>query len=398
DAICDVCGSAESSKKNPIIFCDGEDCDIPVHIKCYNLKKVPSDEENWYCDKCTIEQDGIKRNPLCCDNPEGIYKKTSTNPGYIHVVCGFYNPAINTGERLYQSDGSIKLPDKLPETETCYICMKRSGFTVRCNPGYRSEDKRCLRSFHVTCALENGLVHMSDVTVMGRFFPSKYLKCEKHYVELPEDEDSPKSKPMKSGLKRKRKLSTDPESESDSASSEVIKSPKRRNSQQSNDSLSSSRSGRSMNSKASTSVFDAFADSSSDSDDSAKKSVKRGNNSNPRPPIDRAVGEKVIPKKASLITFGLDTDIFPAKSESIGPTNMYKPDVTPTSATVGLPSSKSEDSKELAYEIDESFAQLSRVLKKWQREGMRSTQLSGATRATNRPPPCACRIAEDSSD
>jgi hypothetical protein len=31
DAECAICGSGNCTSKNPIVLCDGEDCDIPLH-------------------------------------------------------------------------------------------------------------------------------------------------------------------------------------------------------------------------------------------------------------------------------------------------------------------------------------------------------------------------------
>ncbi|CDJ43066.1 hypothetical protein, conserved [Eimeria tenella] len=52
---CDVCGGAESTEENAILFCDA--CDVPVHLHCYGLDSVPPGD--WYCDFCldALEQE-----------------------------------------------------------------------------------------------------------------------------------------------------------------------------------------------------------------------------------------------------------------------------------------------------------------------------------------------------
>jgi origin recognition complex subunit 4 len=47
---CAICSGLDSKAKNPIILCDGEDCDYAVHIKCCQLSAVPPGK--WFCEEC----------------------------------------------------------------------------------------------------------------------------------------------------------------------------------------------------------------------------------------------------------------------------------------------------------------------------------------------------------
>jgi origin recognition complex subunit 4 len=50
DVACAICSGLKTTKKNPIILCDGEDCEYAVHKKCEKLSVVP--EEDWFCKDC----------------------------------------------------------------------------------------------------------------------------------------------------------------------------------------------------------------------------------------------------------------------------------------------------------------------------------------------------------
>jgi origin recognition complex subunit 4 len=58
DIACAVCSGLDSKAKNPIIMCDGEDCDYAVHIKCCQLSAVPRGK--WLCEECdSKDQDNV---------------------------------------------------------------------------------------------------------------------------------------------------------------------------------------------------------------------------------------------------------------------------------------------------------------------------------------------------
>lgn len=53
DEMCGICSGLESTKKNPILFCDGAGCNIMVHRDCYEVEKVPPGD--WFCRGCQAE-------------------------------------------------------------------------------------------------------------------------------------------------------------------------------------------------------------------------------------------------------------------------------------------------------------------------------------------------------
>ncbi|KAH9222105.1 origin recognition complex subunit 4 C-terminus-domain-containing protein [Leptodontidium sp. 2 PMI_412] len=50
DEMCEICSGLESTTKNPIMFCDGKDCEFAVHRECYQVAKVPKGD--WFCRDC----------------------------------------------------------------------------------------------------------------------------------------------------------------------------------------------------------------------------------------------------------------------------------------------------------------------------------------------------------
>lgn len=60
DEPCNICGEAETSHMNLIVFCDG--CNLAVHQDCYGIPHIP--EGPWLCRRCLLSPDTI----LVCFN------------------------------------------------------------------------------------------------------------------------------------------------------------------------------------------------------------------------------------------------------------------------------------------------------------------------------------------
>ncbi|KAE8450499.1 hypothetical protein EG329_006229 [Mollisiaceae sp. DMI_Dod_QoI] len=56
---CQICAGLNSTKKNPILLCDG--CDFAVHQKCYDLEEFP--EGDWFCKSCQPNIDEVATFP-----------------------------------------------------------------------------------------------------------------------------------------------------------------------------------------------------------------------------------------------------------------------------------------------------------------------------------------------
>ncbi|KAG0269603.1 Protein AF-17 [Linnemannia exigua] len=134
---CLVCGSGKSYPKNPILFCDGPGCDIPVHQKCYGVDVVPSG--NWYCQRC---EDRI---PVM-NTTSGAFKRTTIPNQYIHPACARFHP------RLDATVDPIEFDTSLVNKQICCLCKSDAGVCSPC-----SADS-CSRAMHVTCAQEQELM------------------------------------------------------------------------------------------------------------------------------------------------------------------------------------------------------------------------------------------------
>nr|KAJ3422196.1 Protein AF-17 [Polyrhizophydium stewartii] len=130
ETACAICGKDYSPAKNCIVLCDGKDCDIPVHQKCYGIDVVPPGDEKWFCQRC---EDNV---PVDKTVPKQ----------YIHAVCALANPSIDVEKN------SITVEKWLLDKEKCYICSESKGLTVACSIA------ACKRWFHVTCGVKEGIL------------------------------------------------------------------------------------------------------------------------------------------------------------------------------------------------------------------------------------------------
>ncbi|EPB92993.1 hypothetical protein HMPREF1544_00067 [Mucor circinelloides 1006PhL] len=96
---CNVCEGDNSPSKNPIIFCDGKGCNMPVHKRCYGLKQVP--DGDWFCQRCENKKKKKATNIICCPVQTGAIKKTKLQDKYMHIVCALWNKDIDNTVEPY---------------------------------------------------------------------------------------------------------------------------------------------------------------------------------------------------------------------------------------------------------------------------------------------------------
>ncbi|KAF9937675.1 Zinc finger protein zfp-1 [Mortierella alpina] len=154
---CLVCGSGKSFTKNPILFCDGPGCDIPVHQKCYGVAVVPSG--NWYCQRCE-DRIPINNTPsCCCPQQTGAFKRTTIPNQYIHVACAHFHPDLD------ETLDPIAFSTSLTPKRICCLCKSDAGVCSKCCID------SCNRYMHVTCA------QREDLMTKGKHFE---IFCENH--------------------------------------------------------------------------------------------------------------------------------------------------------------------------------------------------------------------------
>ena len=64
---------ASGVRRNEILLCDGEGCDVAVHQACYAVARVPRGK--WYCDACKDKLDLSQPNCVCCPVVGGALRK-----------------------------------------------------------------------------------------------------------------------------------------------------------------------------------------------------------------------------------------------------------------------------------------------------------------------------------
>ncbi|XP_050426553.1 protein AF-10-like [Adelges cooleyi] len=180
---CSVCCDDTGWAENPLVYCDGPNCNVAVHQACYGIRSVPKGE--WLCRKCeAYKEKNIKAKCELCPSKDGALKPTE-NGQWAHVVCALYIPEVTF------LDVTTMEPVKLSEiprdrfNRTCYICEEKNnkgsksstyGACMSCNKA------GCKLSFHVTCAQSVGLL----CEEAGIYYDNvKYVGyCKHHYSKL----------------------------------------------------------------------------------------------------------------------------------------------------------------------------------------------------------------------
>ncbi|VDK76361.1 unnamed protein product [Litomosoides sigmodontis] len=207
---CCVCADENGWESNPLVYCDGPNCEVAVHqvlhlfksivavfhfsfcevstlfsrsyilgyrspvdlldIGCYGIVEVPEGE--WYCAKCAdfiahSQYNGnsgdvgeVRETPRCklCPFGHGALKRTD-NDEWAHVICALYIPEVRFGD-VHSMDPVILNDVPLERfQQQCYLCMERGeekrAYLGACMPCNRPGCKKC---FHVTCAQAEGLL------------------------------------------------------------------------------------------------------------------------------------------------------------------------------------------------------------------------------------------------
>ena len=153
DIVCSAClGDREPGDE--ILFCDG--CDVAVHQKCYDVKKIP--DGKWFCDPC--KKGLIAGSSICqlCSTKSGILVATDKDEEYVHSLCSTYIPEVfwSGASEMHVLASSSSAPQMqmapnlshVPQARwklKCEICQKKNSAALQCAYG------RCVRAVHPTC-------------------------------------------------------------------------------------------------------------------------------------------------------------------------------------------------------------------------------------------------------
>ncbi|CEF67311.1 Zinc finger, PHD-type domain and Zinc finger, FYVE/PHD-type domain and Zinc finger, RING/FYVE/PHD-type domain and Zinc finger, PHD-finger domain-containing protein [Strongyloides ratti] len=177
---CCVCSEENGWTDNPLIYCDGPNCDVAVHQGCYGIIDVP--EAEWFCSKCTYalrllyaldkekipswlvnadpSTEQLLNDPKCelCPYSTGALKQTHDKK-WSHVICALYIPEVRFGNVHSMEPVILKDVPFDRYSRPCYLCddygNKNSRDVGACMPCNKSG---CKKTFHVSCAQKFGLL------------------------------------------------------------------------------------------------------------------------------------------------------------------------------------------------------------------------------------------------
>lgn len=178
---CNVCLSPDAEDGNEIIFCDA--CMMCAHQHCYGVLEIP--EGTWLCNPCSR---GILSPPCClCPNKGGAMKRIKDSYEWIHVICAWWVPEVKIEDVRYIERIT---KDKIPPSRwnlSCSVCREKIGACVQCSV------KRCVRAYHITCAVKEGL-EMKTVVIPEKNDVQHMSFCSKHCTPVPPDQNPNRSK------------------------------------------------------------------------------------------------------------------------------------------------------------------------------------------------------------
>ncbi|XP_026193297.1 PHD finger protein rhinoceros, partial [Cyclospora cayetanensis] len=137
---CDVCGGAEATEENAILFCDA--CDVPVHLNCYGVEAVPPGD--WYCDYC---QDVLRQEVAAAEAAAGEASQPAAAAAKAAMASHLPAPSSSSSSSSRGSRSTKMRPQEdlhAPFPRCCWLCPRRSGALVRTVEG---------PWVHVACAL-----------------------------------------------------------------------------------------------------------------------------------------------------------------------------------------------------------------------------------------------------
>ncbi|ROT78658.1 mixed-lineage leukemia protein [Penaeus vannamei] len=187
---CCVCSDENGWTENPLVYCDGQGCNVAVHQACYGIVTVPTGA--WFCRKCESQEraarvhSGGRRifSQRCelCPSKDGALKRTDSG-GWAHVVCALYIPEVRFGNVTTMEPIMLQLIPQERFNKSCYICEESGkesraiiGACMQCNKS------GCKQHFHVTCAQSMGLLCEEAGNYLDNVKYCGY--CQYHFSKL----------------------------------------------------------------------------------------------------------------------------------------------------------------------------------------------------------------------
>ncbi|XP_045624895.1 protein AF-10-like isoform X4 [Procambarus clarkii] len=240
---CCVCSDENGWTENPLVYCDGQGCNVAVHqaacglrvacrprrpadncstsasvaetghvgssvlsrtadirpgpylrtstgTACYGIVTVPTGA--WFCRKCESQEraarvhSGGRRifSQRCelCPSKDGALKRTDSG-GWAHVVCALYIPEVRFGNVTTMEPIMLQLIPQERFNKSCYIC-EEGGKESRAIIGacMQCNKSGCKQHFHVTCAQSMGLLCEEAGNYLDNVKYCGY--CQYHFSKL----------------------------------------------------------------------------------------------------------------------------------------------------------------------------------------------------------------------
>ncbi|GMS85399.1 hypothetical protein PENTCL1PPCAC_7574, partial [Pristionchus entomophagus] len=151
---CCVCGNGDVENTNQIIYCDM--CNVAVHQDCYGVPYIP--EGQWLCRKCKLSPMEQVKCELC-PLRDGAFKPTAEGK-WAHVACAMWLNDVHFGNAAFlEPIEGVKRSLKRRAKLSCLVCKVKVGACLQCSKG------NCVKSFHVTCAMQARLQMVTDSVV-----------------------------------------------------------------------------------------------------------------------------------------------------------------------------------------------------------------------------------------
>nr|XP_022310408.1 protein AF-10-like [Crassostrea virginica] len=181
---CCVCSDERGWAENPLVYCDGQGCNVAVHQACYGIVHVPKGP--WFCRKCESQERAARVKCELCPQRDGALKRTDTGVAWCHVVCALFIPEAWFANVQTMEPIVLKNVPQERFNKVCYIC-EENGRASKSNAGACMQCNRngCKMNFHVTCAQAQGLL----CEEAGNYGDNvKYCGyCVHHYKKLKRD-------------------------------------------------------------------------------------------------------------------------------------------------------------------------------------------------------------------
>ncbi|EGI67876.1 Putative lysine-specific demethylase 4B [Acromyrmex echinatior] len=134
---------AMESENNKLLRC--RECHVTVHASCYGITILPTDIQNWACDRCKAG----RNDAMCCMCPMfgGPLKRTSDSR-WAHILCTLMVPGATFKDAINKDPINVLtiVVDSLHKK--CCFCSQDGGACLKCN--------QCNNVFHPSCGLAAG--------------------------------------------------------------------------------------------------------------------------------------------------------------------------------------------------------------------------------------------------